>query len=135
MPPPALYSEDVPPAMTSVTGRRRRLFTGGTFLRQLFCYPSTKSSAAFFGRVSMSQSRELLEESAGPDPLALFRRWYDDALAAGLPQPEAMTLATATPEGVPSARVVLLRGFDEAGFRFYTNYQSRKGREMAANPR
>jgi pyridoxamine 5'-phosphate oxidase len=72
---------------------------------------------------------------ADPDPLALFGRWYKEAVEAGLPEPNAMTLATATPDGRPSARVVLLKGFDERGFVFYTNYASRKGRELAANPR
>ena len=72
---------------------------------------------------------------ADPDPLALFGRWYKEAVEAGLPEPNAMTLATATPDGRPSARVVLLKGFDGRGFVFYTNYASRKGRELAANPR
>jgi pyridoxamine 5'-phosphate oxidase len=70
-----------------------------------------------------------------PDPLAQFRRWYDDAVAAGLDLPEAMTLATADGEGRPSARTVLLKGVDERGFLFYSNYESRKGAELAANPR
>ena len=60
--------------------------------------------------------------------------WYGEAEAAGLREPHAMTLATATREGRPSARVVLLRGFDERGFCFFTNYESRKGRELAENP-
>jgi pyridoxamine 5'-phosphate oxidase len=68
------------------------------------------------------------------DPLAQFRHWYEYAVAAGLPEPEAMALATATPEGRPSVRFVLLKGIDERGVEFYTNYQSRKGRELAANP-
>jgi pyridoxamine 5'-phosphate oxidase len=83
----------------------------------------------------MAVAAELRERDAGLDPFALFRRWFDEALAANLVHPEAMTLATATPDGVPAARVVLLRGFDEAGFVFFTNYQSRKGRELAENPR
>jgi len=70
-----------------------------------------------------------------PDPVAQFRIWWEQVLAARLLQPEAMTLATATPAGEPSARVVLLRGFDERGFSFFTNYDSRKGQELAANPR
>jgi pyridoxamine 5'-phosphate oxidase len=77
----------------------------------------------------------LREQDVDPDPLAQFRAWYGDARAAGLPLAEAMTLATATADGRPSARVVLLRGCDEGGFVFYTNYDSRKGRELAANPR
>jgi pyridoxamine 5'-phosphate oxidase len=78
---------------------------------------------------------ELREEDAGPEPLELFRRWFTDAVAAGVPQPEAMTLATATSTGLPSARIVLLRGFNEAGFQFFTNYNSRKAAELADNPR
>ncbi len=77
----------------------------------------------------------LSETDAGDDPLALFQRWFDDACAAGLPEPNAMILATATPEGLPSARMVLLKGFDVRGFTFFTSYLSRKARELAANPR
>jgi pyridoxamine 5'-phosphate oxidase len=69
------------------------------------------------------------------DPLELFCEWLEAARAAGLELPEAMTLATATPAGEPSARTVLLKGLDERGFHFYTNYESRKARELAANPR
>jgi pyridoxamine 5'-phosphate oxidase len=76
----------------------------------------------------------LQEADAAADPLAQFQRWLDDAVAAGLPLPNAMTLATLTPEGAPDARVVLLKGIDRGGFVFYTNYLSRKGRELAANP-
>ena len=77
----------------------------------------------------------LSEAEVDPDPFAQFRAWFDQALAAQLPEPNAMTLATATPEGMPSARVVLLKAFDQRGFVFYTNYQSRKGRELEANSR
>ena len=69
------------------------------------------------------------------DPVVQFGRWFEQAEQAGLLEPTAMTLATATPDGRPSARMVLLRGFDERGFCFYTNYESRKGIELAANPR
>jgi len=75
------------------------------------------------------------ESTVRLDPLEQFALWYDAAVAAGVPEPEAMTLATATPAGVPSARIVLLRGFDPRGFCFFTNYSSRKGRELDANPR
>lgn len=68
------------------------------------------------------------------DPIRQFTLWYDAAVAAGVPEPEAMTLATATPAGRPSARIVLLRGYDERGFCFFSNYTSHKGRELAANP-
>jgi pyridoxamine 5'-phosphate oxidase len=75
------------------------------------------------------------EADAAPDPVAQFRAWFEDALAADLHEPNAMTLATATPDGKPSARVVLLKGFDERGFVFYTNYGGRKGGEIGRNPR
>ena len=76
----------------------------------------------------------LTESDADSDPIAQFRRWFGEALAADLHEPNAMILATATPEGRPSARVVLLKGFDERGFVFYTNYEGRKGAELEANP-
>ncbi len=69
-----------------------------------------------------------------PDPLEQFARWYGEARAAGLELPEAMTLATADVSGRPSARSVLLKGTDADGFRFFTNTESRKGSELAANP-
>ncbi len=69
------------------------------------------------------------------DPLEQFQHWYEHAVAAGLPEPEAMALATATPEGVPSVRFVLLKAIDERGVEFFTNYESRKARELIANPR
>lgn len=79
-------------------------------------------------------SQELTEDDLLPDPLALVRRWFAEAQAAGIRQPDAMTLATATPDGRPSARVVLLKGVDERGLAFFTNYESRKARELDANP-
>ena len=69
------------------------------------------------------------------EPLARLRDWYEQAVAAGLAEADAMALATATPDGAPSVRYVLLKGIDERGVRFFTNYESRKGRELAANPR
>ena len=68
-------------------------------------------------------------------PLALVRAWYEDAVAAGLPEPNAMALATASPDGVPAVRFLLLKDIDDEGVDFFTNYESRKGRELAANPR
>ena len=68
------------------------------------------------------------------DPLARFRAWLNEAAAAGITLPEAMTLATADEAGRPSARTVLLKGVDQRGFVFFTNYESRKGRQLAANP-
>ena len=76
----------------------------------------------------------LLEQNVSPDPFEQFEKWFADAIAAKLDLPDAMTLATATPNGVPSARMVVLRGFDEKGFCFYTDYESQKGRELAENP-
>jgi pyridoxamine 5'-phosphate oxidase len=79
---------------------------------------------------------ELLERDVLPDPIRQFERWFNDATSAAVHEPNAMTLATADPAtGAPSARVCLLKGFDADGFVFYTNYDSRKGRELAANPR
>lgn len=76
----------------------------------------------------------LSEAEAAADALAQFRLWFDQALAARVPEPNAMTVATVGPDGQPSARVVLLKGFDERGFVFFTNYASRKGQELAAHP-
>ena len=76
----------------------------------------------------------LRESDAASDPIEQFRSWFEEALAARLHEPNAMTLATATHDGRPSARVVLLKGFDERGFVFYTSYEGRKGGELATNP-
>ncbi len=76
----------------------------------------------------------LHEPDVHPDPTEQFSRWFDEALSANLHEPNAMTLATATRVGRPSARIVLLKGFDERGFVFYTNYEGRKGRELEENP-
>ncbi len=73
-------------------------------------------------------------EDLDADPLRQFRSWYGEAEAAGVAVPEAMALATSTPDGRPSIRMVLLKQADEAGFGFHTNYESRKGEELAANP-
>ena len=82
----------------------------------------------------MAIEAELDEAALESTPFALFQRWLTDAERAALPEFNAMTLATASIDGRPSARMVLLRGFDERGFAFYTNYQSRKGGELAVNP-
>lgn len=76
----------------------------------------------------------LSEADADPDPIRLFTRWLEDAVHAGLPLPNAMALATVTPEGAPDARIVLLKGLERGGFAFYTNYRSRKARELEARP-
>jgi pyridoxamine 5'-phosphate oxidase len=77
----------------------------------------------------------LLPEDVDPAPVAQFSRWYDDATAAGVRQPDAMTLATATVTGAVTARTVLLRGHDERGFVFFTNFESAKASDLSANPR
>ena len=76
----------------------------------------------------------LLEQNVSPAPFEQFEKWFADAIDAKLDLPDAMTLATATPQGVPSARMVVLRGFDTKGFCFYTDYESQKGKELAENP-
>ena len=74
------------------------------------------------------------ETSVSANPLTEFARWCDEALEAKVMEPNAMTLATATPAGAPSARIVLLKGFDERGFVFFTDYRSQKGSELEGNP-
>ena len=75
------------------------------------------------------------DAEAGRDPIALFHEWMDAAKASGIVEPTAMTLATASPDGHPTARTVLLKGVDDRGFVFFTNYDSRKGIDLDANPR
>jgi len=77
----------------------------------------------------------LAEEAAGGDPWALWQRWFADVVASGMHEPNAMVVATSSADGAPSARMVLLKGYDAAGFRFFTNTTSRKGEELAAEPR
>ncbi|MBW4511904.1 MAG: pyridoxamine 5'-phosphate oxidase [Scytonematopsis contorta HA4267-MV1] len=76
----------------------------------------------------------LSETDIDPNPFIQFRKWFDQACSAKLPEPNAMTLSTATPDGKPSARMVLLKDFDARGFVFFTNYNSQKGQELAENP-
>ncbi len=73
-------------------------------------------------------------ETSEKNPLNQFRLWFEEALKSEVPEPNAMTLATASPQGMPSARIVLLKKYDEEGFVFYTNYESRKGQELLNNP-
>ena len=75
------------------------------------------------------------ERDVAPDPVAMFSRWFAEAQAADVAEPNAMTLATASADGAPSARMVLLKGVDDGGFVFFTDYRSRKAAELAANPR
>ncbi len=77
--------------------------------------------------------RTLEQAEVSPNPFQQFQTWFDEAVAAEIREPNAMTLATATPNGVPSARIVLLKGLDERGFVLYSNYESRKGQELAQN--
>ena len=74
------------------------------------------------------------ENNITKDPFDQFEKWFTDATEAGIDLPDAMTLATATPDSIPSARMVVLRGFDPNGFCFYTDYDSQKGKELAENP-
>jgi pyridoxamine 5'-phosphate oxidase len=77
----------------------------------------------------------LSEADADDDPIVQFHRWFEEALRAGVAEPNAMTLATASADGAPDARIVLVKGVDARGFTFFTNYDSRKGRELEENPR
>lgn len=79
------------------------------------------------------QNGTLEESDVFENPFRQFEKWFTEALKAKVPEPNAMTLATATAKGIPSARIVLLKGFDENGFMFYSNYQSQKGQEMGEN--
>src|SRR5687767_8637921 len=79
--------------------------------------------------------KALLESDMAQDPVTMFEKWWNEALAANIEEANAMTLATASVDGVPSARVVLLKGFSDKGFVFYTNYESYKGRQLSENPK
>jgi pyridoxamine 5'-phosphate oxidase len=86
-------------------------------------------------RLRNEYSRATLgEHDLAADPILQFEAWFAQALEAEVPEPHAMTLATAAPDGRPSARIVLMRGYDDRGFTFFTNYESRKGRELDGNP-
>jgi len=80
------------------------------------------------------RARPLLEGDLDPDPVRQFEQWFAAAAQAGVRAPEAMAVATATPDGRPSQRMVLLKHFDDDGFVFFTGYESRKGHDLAANP-
>jgi pyridoxamine 5'-phosphate oxidase len=85
--------------------------------------------------MSRDRDRPLRRGDLLDDPLELFHTWFEDARESGAPMPEAVALATATPDGAPSARMVLLKRADEGGFVVSTNYESRKGRELLGNPK
>jgi pyridoxamine 5'-phosphate oxidase len=96
--------------------------------------PSPKAQADL-ADLRKEYARETLDEGrVDPDPIRQFQAWMNEAVAAQLPEPTAMTLATVNGRGRPSARIVLLKGVDAQGFVFFTNYESRKGKELAANP-
>ena len=80
-------------------------------------------------------SQTLLENDVETSPIRQFQKWWDQVIASEITEPNAMTLATASPDGLPSARIVLLKGFDEKGFVFYTNYESFKAMQLAENPK
>ncbi len=82
-----------------------------------------------------SSARTLTEKNADKNPFVQFRRWFDAAQNRRVPQPEAVALATSSRDGLPTVRMVLLKGVDDRGFSFYTNFESRKGRQLAENPR
>ena len=97
--------------------------------------PDSPLEAPELAQLRGEYSRAALDESqVDRDPLRQFQQWMQEALAAKLPEPTAMTLATANAGGRPSARIVLLKGADSRGYVFFTNYESKKGRELAANP-
>jgi pyridoxamine 5'-phosphate oxidase len=96
---------------------------------------NTPPSGADIAALRKSYERAELDEAASDaNPLQQFDKWLREAIAAHVPEPNAMTLATASAEGRPSTRVVLIKGYDERGIVWYTNYDSRKGRELTANP-
>jgi pyridoxamine 5'-phosphate oxidase len=97
--------------------------------------PSTPPSGVDIAALRKSYERAELDEAASDaDPLQQFDKWLREAIAGQLPEPNAMTLATVSTDGRPSTRVVLIKGYDARGVVWYTNYQSRKGSELAANP-
>ncbi len=100
-------------------------------------YPSSQPAGKpNLADLRLSYEKGALEESTLPgEPMELFRLWMEDAIAAAVPEPNAMTLATVAPDGQPSSRTVLLKGCDARGFSFFTNYHSRKGRELGSNPK
>jgi len=88
----------------------------------------------FSGDPDLYRNAELDESSVDPDPFRQFSAWYSDAMNSGVTEPESMFLASAGKTGIPSGRIVLLKGFDSNGFVFFTNYNSRKGSEIEVNP-
>ncbi|BBN00433.1 pyridoxamine 5'-phosphate oxidase [Marchantia polymorpha subsp. ruderalis] len=121
----------VPPAVVEKYGLQLPAYTGSSMCVRIGKQTSIDVAALrenYVGAV-------LLEEQAILDPIKQFQVWFEDAVSAGVHEPNAMTLATADAEGNPSARMVLLKGYDERGFVWYTNYGSRKAGELSDNPR
>jgi pyridoxamine 5'-phosphate oxidase len=96
---------------------------------------AASSPPSFAGLRRTYEGLPLREADLAIDPVTQFASWFADAVDAGLPEPNAMVLATASAGGLPTARTVLLKGYDREGFVFYTNYESRKGRDLSENPR
>ena len=98
-------------------------------------------NAYFYSMSSIAEIRkdyrlkEFTESSADPNAIRQFEKWWKEALASNIPEVNAMTLATSSSDGVPSARIVLLKDFDDNGFIFFTNYNSFKAQQLAENPR
>ncbi len=98
------------------------------------CNTVSKTHARLDELRSEYSGQALREQDVDPDAMRQFERWFGEACQCGAAEPNVMTLATATQDGRPSARLVLLRGISERGFSFFTNYESRKARELEANP-
>ncbi|MEZ5303453.1 MAG: pyridoxamine 5'-phosphate oxidase [Verrucomicrobiales bacterium] len=97
--------------------------------------PEAEAAAPNLAHLREEYSRERLDESdVAADPVEQFHRWLDEARAAQLPEPNAMSVATIGKHGLPNVRILLLKGADTSGFTFFTNYESHKGQELAANP-
>jgi pyridoxamine 5'-phosphate oxidase len=97
--------------------------------------PPLRSNLRAILTLGRGVTRGISPLTAGEDPIAMFRTWFDEARDAGIFLPERVAIATATADGAPSVRMMLLKGVDERGFVFYTNYESRKGSELEQNPR
>jgi pyridoxamine 5'-phosphate oxidase len=96
---------------------------------------AASSPPSFAGLRRTYEGQPLKEADLAADPVTQFASWFAEAVDAGLPEPNAMVLATASAGALPTARTVLLKGYDQEGFVFYTNYESRKGRDLSENPR
>lgn len=125
----------VPPAIRDKYHLRLPPYPGTALCVALKAPPPPPGKVDVAGLRLNYTGRELLESQVAADPFDQFRSWFEEAVAGGVPEPNEMTLATATPDGRPSARQVLLKGYDKSGFVWYTNYGSRKSGELLANGR